>query len=419
MPDGCKTQMVGLSGIAIPPDRLRKLRQEVVDELAASIRVHGLLHPILIRPRSRNGIGFMLVAGRHRLAAVKQLKHEAIRAEVREGMEADAAELAEIDENLIRADLSPAERAAHQARRKELYEKRHPETKVGGDRRSKRARSKSQVATLKQTFIEDVADKTGKHRATIAREVARGQKVVVLSEVAGTSLDQGAELDALAKLPEDEQRKFAERAMAGEKVSAKTRVKQIQRDEREAKLGQKQLALPDRVFGVIVADPEWDDTVWSRETGMDRHAANHYPTSNANVIASRSVASIAAKDAVLFLWTTNQHLRIAIGVLETWGFEYKSNYVWGKDKISTGRWNRSKHEILLIGTCGKPPCPAPGTQWDSLIMAPTGEHSAKPECFLEMIESYYPAMPKIELNRRGPARVGWEAWGNEVAEAAE
>jgi N6-adenosine-specific RNA methylase IME4 len=195
--------------------------------------------------------------------------------------------------------------------------------------------------------------------------------------------------------------------------------KKERRAERESQLGAKQAALPDKQFGVIVADPEWDDEVWNRDTGMDRHAANHYPTSDASVIASRPVASIAAKDCVLWLWTTNQHLRIAIGVLETWGFEYKSHYVWGKDHISTGRWNRSKHETLLIGTRGKPPCPAPGTQWDSLIMAPKGKHSAKPECFLEMIEQYYPTMPKIELNRRGPARPGWDAWGNETAEAAE
>jgi N6-adenosine-specific RNA methylase IME4 len=39
--------------------------------------------------------------------------------------------------------------------------------------------------------------------------------------------------------------------------------------------------------------------------------------------------------------------------------------------------------------------------------------SAKPECFLEMIEQYFPNLPKIELNRRGPARPGWDAWGNE------
>lgn len=50
-------------------------------------------------------------------------------------------------------------------------------------------------------------------------------------------------------------------------------------------------------------------------------------------------------------------------------------------------------------------------------MAPRGEHSAKPECFFEMIEQYFPNLPKIELNRRGPARPGWDAWGNEIATA--
>jgi N6-adenosine-specific RNA methylase IME4 len=88
--------------------------------------------------------------------------------------------------------------------------------------------------------------------------------------------------------------------------------------------------------------------------------------------------------------------------------------VWGKDKVGLGRWNRNKHEILLLGVKGNVPCPAPGTQWDSLIMAPRREHSAKPECFLEMIEQYFPNVPKIELNRRGPARPGWAAWGNEA-----
>ena len=30
-----------------------------------------------------------------------------------------------------------------------------------------------------------------------------------------------------------------------------------------------------------------------------------------------------------------------------------------------------------------------------------------------MIDWYFPTLPKIELNRRGPARQGWDAWGNE------
>ena len=188
--------------------------------------------------------------------------------------------------------------------------------------------------------------------------------------------------------------------------------KAASRVERLHKLKTK--ALPDAKFNVIAADPEWKDTVWSEETGMDRHASNHYPTSDAEVIAARDVKSIAAKDCVLFLWTTNHHLRIAIDVMEAWGFEYKSNYCWGKDRISTGRWNRSKHELLLVGTTGKIPAPLPGTQWDSLIMAPKGRHSAKPEEFMQMIEEYYPDLPKIELNCRGKPRPGWDAWGAEA-----
>jgi N6-adenosine-specific RNA methylase IME4 len=192
-----------------------------------------------------------------------------------------------------------------------------------------------------------------------------------------------------------------------------TQDKKDRRAKRERELGEKQRALPDKKYGVIVADPEWHDEVWSEQTGMDRHAANHYPTSGAEIIAARKVEEISAKDCVLFLWTTNQHLRIAIAVMEAWGFDYKSNYCWGKDRMSLGRWNRSRHELLLIGTRGSPPCPAPGTQRESLILATKSQHSAKPEVFLEMIEQYYPTMPKIELNRRGLPRGGWDAWGYE------
>jgi N6-adenosine-specific RNA methylase IME4 len=66
------------------------------------------------------------------------------------------------------------------------------------------------------------------------------------------------------------------------------------------------------------------------------------------------------------------------------------------------------------------PAPAPGTQWESVIEDAVGAHSEKPEWWLELIEAYFPNLPKIELNRRGPARPGWDAWGNEaVAESIE
>lgn len=195
---------------------------------------------------------------------------------------------------------------------------------------------------------------------------------------------------------------------------------QQQRAEKERVLGAKIAALPDKKYGVILADPEWHDDVWSEETGMDRHASRHYPTSDIDAIIARPVATIAAPDCVLFLWSTNQHLNDALDVLDAWGFRYASHYIWLKPSLGRGYWNRSVHEVLLIGTCGKPPAPALGTQQRSVIDAPRGPkgHSSKPEVFLEMIETYYPTMPKIELNRRGPPRPGWDAWGNE-AEAAE
>ena len=107
------TQEIGLAGIGVPLERLRALNPSVVEELASSIREHGLIHPILLRPRSVDKIGYLLVAGRHRLEAVRKLKWPSIRAEIREGLEATQAELAEIDENLVRAELSPAERDLH------------------------------------------------------------------------------------------------------------------------------------------------------------------------------------------------------------------------------------------------------------------------------------------------------------------
>lgn len=204
-----------------------------------------------------------------------------------------------------------------------------------------------------------------------------------------------------------------------------TSQKQETRAARERVLGACQSALPDRKYGVILGDPEWRFEPWSRSTGMDRAADNHYPTSCTEVIAARDVPSISAKDCVLFLWATAPMLPHALLVMSAWGFDYKSMTVWNKTRdgaghglrklaLGTGYWFRNAHEMLLVGTRGDIPAPAPGTQWCSSIDAPIGAHSEKPEVFLEMIEQYFPTLPKIELNRRGSARLGWSAWGNEA-----
>jgi N6-adenosine-specific RNA methylase IME4 len=191
-------------------------------------------------------------------------------------------------------------------------------------------------------------------------------------------------------------------------------VKRANRERREGDLAAKQLALPDKKYGVILADPEWRFEVYS-EKGMLAVADNHYPTSHLDDIKAREVASIAADDCVLFLWATVPMLPQALMVMSAWGFTYKSNFSWVKPRAGTGYWNRNRHELLLVGTRGNVPAPAPGTQWDSVIEAPTGRHSEKPEAAYDLIESYFPSLPKIELNARR-SRHGWDAWGNEMNE---
>lgn len=204
---------------------------------------------------------------------------------------------------------------------------------------------------------------------------------------------------------------------------ALTLLKQRIRADRERRLGQKQLAKPKGKAGVIVEDFEWDHETWSAAGKDSRHASNYYEVATDAHTAEEIVARTAERfeaaddDCVFFMWTTIPHLAVAIDVMRLRGFAYKSQYIWRKDRIITGYWSRARHEILLIGTRGNVPAPAPGTQFDSVIDAVVQRHSQKPDIFLEMIEKYYPTMPKLELNARRH-RTGWMQFGNQLDEDA-
>jgi ParB-like nuclease family protein len=314
-----KTIAVGLGGIGIKPERLRVLRPESVKEIAASMRAIGQLQPIVIRP-NRNETGYWLVAGRHRFEAAKLLKWPSINAVVADGLSADQAALAEIDENLMRADLTPAERALHLSARKPLYEQLHPQTKRGAaggaaTKAKARAGANSQIESQPSlSFVADTANKTGKGRSTVAREVSRGENIDrdVLADVAGTSLDQPGELDALAKLPAKEQRTLAKAVKKGKRVSAKTRVKQLKRKEREQELAQKTAAAASALgqeppASVIVIDWALRFDVWS-EKGEDRSAENHYPCGTVDEMIA--LKPPMADDVVVFAWTSGNNSRI-------------------------------------------------------------------------------------------------------------
>jgi ParB-like chromosome segregation protein Spo0J len=211
---GLASRNISLSEIIVPDSRMRELRIELVEQLSESIIERGLLQPIVLSPF---GSRFKLVAGRHRLEAVKRLGgHLTIKAVVLETIDADQALFAEIDENLIRADLSPAERALHLATRKELYERLHPETRRG----VAGGKVRQGAASANLSFAESTAKATHKSKRTVQREVARG-KIANVADAVGTSLDSADELDVLAKLPESVQRDLIAQAKSGKRVTAK------------------------------------------------------------------------------------------------------------------------------------------------------------------------------------------------------
>lgn len=190
-------------------------------------------------------------------------------------------------------------------------------------------------------------------------------------------------------------------------------LKRGRRAERERTLGEAQRLSGQ--YGVIYADPPWRFEPFSRETGMDRAADNHYPTMTLEDIKALPVP--AADDCVLFLWATVPMLPQALEVMVAWDFAYRSHFIWEKGELGTGYWNRNCHEVLLVGTRGDIPAPGPGSQYASIIEAGAGEHSAKPFAFREAIEDMFPTLPRLEMFAR-ESWDGWDSWGNEVIDAA-
>lgn len=173
----------------------------------------------------------------------------------------------------------------------------------------------------------------------------------------------------------------------------------------------------DALFSLIYADPPWEFTTYS-DKGKDLSPAQHYPTMTADeikqlTVGDRWIGDIAGDDALLFLWCTPANLLRALDVMTAWKFEYRSQRVWVKDKAGMGFYARQQHEPLLIGVRGNPPTPIYVPS--SVIEAPRGKHSAKPDESRHDLEKMYPHWGeemRIELFPRGPAP-GWTVFGNE------
>ncbi len=99
---------VPLDEITPNPNQPRKaFESSGLDELAASIKVSGVLQPVIVRKTPH---GYELIAGERRWRAARQAGLERIPVIVREATDAESLELALV-ENLLREDLNPMEAA--------------------------------------------------------------------------------------------------------------------------------------------------------------------------------------------------------------------------------------------------------------------------------------------------------------------
>ncbi len=169
--------------------------------------------------------------------------------------------------------------------------------------------------------------------------------------------------------------------------------------------------LPDGQFTVIYADPPWQ---YEHPISDSRAIETHYPTLPLEEIKALKIPS--AENAVLFLWTPAPKLSEALEVIASWGFSYRTNAVWDKEKIGMGYWFRGQHELLLLGTKGEVATPPPDCRIASVIRSPREEHSRKPALVYELIERMLPKQEYVELFGRGNSRKGWKMWGNEVVQ---
>lgn len=182
-------------------------------------------------------------------------------------------------------------------------------------------------------------------------------------------------------------------------------------------------------YRTIVADPPWDHSDGTGFSFGERdprgRSGKHppsshslpYPTMTLDEIKGLPVATHAEPDAHLYLWTTNRYLRDSYSVAEAWGFTPSTVLTWCKpaNQGLFGGAFLSNVEFVLFARRGNLPHKSKaGSRWFTWAR---GIHSAKPEGFLDLVESVSPG-PYLELFARRN-RLGWDTWGNESIEHVE
>jgi N6-adenosine-specific RNA methylase IME4 len=309
-----------------------------------------------------------------------------------------------VDANLHRRHLNESQRAMVAAKLASLKRGDNQHSPIGG---TSQAEAAARLKVGKRS-VERAAGVRERGAPELVQAVERGDvRVSVAADIATELPEQQREIVARG----EKEILTAARAIRARRAEQS----HDERIEKLAKIAEGNRGIPiDRRFPVILADPPWHFEAYNETSGVERAAGNHYPTMALDEICALPVKRLATDSAALFLWTTAPHLHEAIRVIEAWGFGYRTNICWVKNRFGLGYYVRNQHELLLVATRGDMPAPAPSRRPSSVIMSPKREHSRKPDEAYELIERMYPDLPKIELFARGEARPGWAAWGNQA-----
>jgi N6-adenosine-specific RNA methylase IME4 len=179
-------------------------------------------------------------------------------------------------------------------------------------------------------------------------------------------------------------------------------------------------------YQIIYADPPWsyynDSTANPDCTTVRGMRRPPYKVMSTNAIKHLPIEKIADKNAILFIWTTDYHLRKCMDVIESWGFEYKTvAFAWqkknkqGKSVCFMGAYTmKSGIELCLLATRGRDAHRlVKKHNVRALIETQRLVHSQKPDDARNRIVELLGDLPRIELFAR-EKKDGWDVWGDEI-----
>jgi N6-adenosine-specific RNA methylase IME4 len=309
--------------------------------------------------------------------------------------------------NLKRRHLDESQRAMVEARIANLPKGANQHSPIGEP--SVPQAKVAELLNVGKRSVERAREVLDEGSVELVQAVERGEASVSLGEkIARLSKDEQRQIVASCdkKLIAAAYKAFRAEGIEQNRISRIERIVEISKGNQELET--------DVRYPIIYADPPWRYEHPPMGDG-NRSIENHYPTMSLEEICALPVKDLATEDALLYLWATAPKLAECMKVIEAWGFDYRTSFVWVKDKIGMGYYCRNQHEFLLVARRGDLPPPAPSERVSSVVHGERTEHSSnyKPEKFYDLIENFYPELPKIELFCRSQ-RKGWAAWGNQA-----